>query len=118
VRWGREAFGLWFTTRSGRPRPGDRRDQPARHARQAREQGRPFPALTATVVEPKTGTPITEAGRVGLIAVRPPWPSLMRTYWNNTATYYGKFLNGWYIAATRASLDSEATSGSAGETTT
>jgi acetyl-CoA synthetase len=31
----------------------------------------------------------------------------MRTYWNNTATYYGKFLNGWYICGDRASLDSE-----------
>jgi acetyl-CoA synthetase len=44
---------------------------------------------------------------VGLIAVKPPWPSLMRTYWNNTATYYGKFLNGWYICGDRASLDPE-----------
>ena len=31
----------------------------------------------------------------------------MRTYWNNTATYYGKFLNGWYICGDQASLDAD-----------
>ena len=43
----------------------------------------------------------------GLIAIKPPWPSMMRTYWNNTATYYGKFLNGWYICGDRASIDAD-----------
>ena len=108
VRWGHEAFGLWFhdtfwqtetgsiviTNLPGMPvKPGS--------------MGRPFPALEAAVVEPRTGEPITEAGRVGLIAIRPPWPSLMRTYWNNSATYYGKFLNGWYICGDQASLDAD-----------
>jgi acetyl-CoA synthetase len=32
---------------------------------------------------------------------------MMRTYWNNTATYYSKFLNGWYICGDQASIDSE-----------
>ncbi len=108
VRWGREAFGLDFhdtfwqtetgvimiTNLPGMPvKPGS--------------MGRPFPALEAAIVEPKTGEPITEPGRVGLIAIRPPWPSMMRTYWNNTATYYGKFLNGWYICGDQASLDED-----------
>jgi acetyl-CoA synthetase len=31
----------------------------------------------------------------------------MRTYWNNTATYLKKFLNGWYICGDRASLDGD-----------
>lgn len=108
VHWGREAFGLDFhdtfwqtetgsiviTNLPGMPvKPGS--------------MGRPFPALEAAVVDPVTGVPIREAGRVGMIAVRPPWPSMMRTYWNNTATYLKKFLNGWYICGDRASLDSE-----------
>jgi len=108
VRWGHEAFGLWFhdtfwqtetgaiviTNLPGMPvKPGS--------------MGRPFPALEAAVVDPRTGEPIAEPGRVGLIAIRPPWPSLMRTYWNNSATYYGKFLNGWYICGDQASLDAD-----------
>ncbi len=108
VHWGRAAFGLDFhdtfwqtetgaiviTNLPGMPvKPGS--------------MGRPFPALVATVVDAVTGEPITVPGRVGMIAVRPPWPSLMRTYWNNTATYLKKFLNGWYICGDRASLDAE-----------
>jgi len=108
VHWGRAAFGLDFhdtfwqtetgaiviTNLPGMPvKPGS--------------MGRPFPALVATVVDPVTGEPVTAPGRVGMIAVRPPWPSLMRTYWNNTATYLNKFLNGWYICGDRASVDAE-----------
>jgi acetyl-CoA synthetase len=32
---------------------------------------------------------------------------MMRTYWNNTATYLKKFLNGWYICGDRGSLDAD-----------
>src|SRR5450756_2930953 len=67
----------------------------------------PFPALEAAIVDPRSGEPITSPGLVGLIALRPPWPSMMRTYWNNSATFYSKFLNGWYICGDQASLDSD-----------
>ena len=108
VRWGYEAFGLWFhdtfwQTETGSIVVTNLPGMPVKPG----SMGRPFPALTAAVVEPKTGEPITEPGRVGLIAIRPPWPSLMRTYWNNSATYYGKFLNGWYICGDQASLDKD-----------
>ena len=108
VRWGHEAFGLWFLdtfwqTETGSIVVTNLPGMPVKPG----SMGRPFPALTAAVVEPRTGEPITEPGRVGLIAIRPPWPSLMRTYWNNTATYYSKFLNGWYICGDQASLDTD-----------
>ena len=108
VRWGHEAFGLWFhdtfwQTETGAIVVTNLPGMPVKPG----SMGRPFPAITAAVVEPKTGVPITEPGRVGLIAIRPPWPSLMRTYWNNSATYYKKFLNGWYICGDQASLDGD-----------
>jgi acetyl-CoA synthetase len=108
VHWGREAFKLDFhdtfwqtetgcivvTNLPGMPvKPGS--------------MGRPFPALEAAIVDPQTGDEITEPGRVGMIAVRPPWPSMMRHYWNNSATYFGKFLGGWYICGDRGSLDAD-----------
>jgi len=108
VHWGREAFGLDFhdtfwqtetgcivvTNLPGMPvKPGS--------------MGRPFPALRAAIVDPRTGEEITETGRVGMIAVRPPWPALMRHYWNNSATYYRKFLSGWYICGDRGSVDAD-----------
>lgn len=69
--------------------------------------GKPFPGITATVISPKTFEPVNTVGSVGLIALRPGWPSMMRMYWNNKATYESKFKNGWYICGDRASLDAD-----------
>jgi acetyl-CoA synthetase len=108
VHWGREAFGLDFHDTFWQTETGAIvvTNIPGMTVKPG-SMGRPFPALEAAIVDPKTGDPITEPRKVGLIAVRPPWPSMMRTYWNNTATYLGKFLNGWYICGDRASLDDE-----------
>jgi acetyl-CoA synthetase len=49
--------------------------------------GKPFPGITAAVLDPRTFEPISETGKMGLIAFRPGWPSIMRTYWNNQEKY-------------------------------
>ncbi|MBU4254333.1 MAG: acetate--CoA ligase [Acidobacteria bacterium] len=69
--------------------------------------GKGFPGITAVVIDPKTYEPIVEPGRIGLIAFKPGWPSMMRTYWNNEATYLSKFNNGWYLSGDRARLDKD-----------
>ena len=69
--------------------------------------GKAFPGITATVVNPETFEPYTESGKIGLIAFKPGWPSMMRTYWNNEETYKGKFKNGWYLSGDRSSIDNE-----------
>jgi len=69
--------------------------------------GKPFPGTTAVVLDPKTYEPYPEAGKIGLIALKPGWPSMMRTYWNNEETYLKKFKNGWYMTGDRASIDKE-----------
>jgi acetyl-CoA synthetase len=69
--------------------------------------GKPFPGIEAAIVDPETHQPITQAGHVGLIALRPGWPSMFRTYWNNEATYRNKFQNGWYLCGDRASIDAD-----------
>ncbi len=69
--------------------------------------GRPFPGITATVVNPKTFDPLQKSGTVGLIALKPGWPSMMRAYWNNPDAYGRKFQNGWYLSGDRASIDEE-----------
>ena len=69
--------------------------------------GKPFPGITACVLDPQTNQPITETGRVGLIALRPGWPSMLRGYWKNPAAYEKKFRNGWYICGDRASVDAD-----------
>jgi len=69
--------------------------------------GKPFPGITATVVDLKTFLPLEKRGVVGMIAAKPGWPAMFRTYWNNEITYQGKFKNGWYLCGDRASIDEE-----------
>ncbi len=69
--------------------------------------GKPFPGITGTIVDAKTYEPVNEIGVIGLIAFRPGWPAMMRTYWKNEATYQGKFKHGWYLPGDRARLDSD-----------
>jgi acetyl-CoA synthetase len=108
VLWSKEAFGLPFhdtywqtetgcmviTNFPGMPiKPGS--------------MGRPFPGITATVLDPRSYEPVDHAGSVGLIALRPGWPSMMRSYWNNPSAYQSKFKNGWYLTGDRASIDAD-----------
>ena len=67
--------------------------------------GRPFPGITAAVVDPETGVPRTRPGEVGIIALQPGWPSQIRGYWNNQAGYEAKFKGGWYLCGDRGSID-------------
>ncbi len=69
--------------------------------------GKPFPGITATVVDSDKFEPLNKAGKIGLIAIKPDWPAMMRTYWNNDETYRKKFKNGWYLPGDRSSIDSE-----------
>jgi len=69
--------------------------------------GKPFPGITATVIDPEKYEPFKETGKIGLIAIKPGWPSMMRMYWNNESTYKKKFQNGWYLPGDRSSIDSE-----------
>jgi acetyl-CoA synthetase len=69
--------------------------------------GKPFPGITAAVLDLNTDEPICESGKIGLIAFRPDWPAMMRTYWRNEETYKSKFKNGWYLSGDRAHIDNE-----------
>lgn len=69
--------------------------------------GKPFPGITAAVLDPATFVPLTEPGKVGLIAFRPGWPAMMRTYWRNEEKYREKFVNGWYLSGDRSTIDNE-----------
>ncbi|MBD3867481.1 MAG: acetate--CoA ligase [Acidobacteria bacterium] len=108
VLWGREAFGLDFHDTFWQTETGAMMitNMPGMAVKPG-SMGKPYPALEAAVVDAQTGIKIDEPNTVGMIAVKPPWPSMMRTYWNNSATFYGKFLGGWYICGDRASIDKD-----------
>jgi acetyl-CoA synthetase len=82
--------------------------------------GKPFPGITAAVLDLKTFEPLTEPGKVGLIAFRPGWPSMFREYRNQHDVYRSKFVgapegatpdecranpDAWYVSGDRASID-------------
>jgi acetyl-CoA synthetase len=69
--------------------------------------GKPFPGIIGVVLDPETFQPILEPGKIGLIAFKPGWPSMMRSYWNNEEKYREKFVNGWYLSGDKASIDTE-----------
>ncbi len=69
--------------------------------------GKPFPGIEAAVVDEKTGEPISEPGKVGIIALKPGWPSQIRGYRNNQAGWDKKFLNGWYLCGDQGSIDQD-----------
>lgn len=69
--------------------------------------GKPFPGIEAAVLDPINYEPINEPGKIGLIAFKPGWPSMMRTYWKNEETYQAKFTKGWYLSGDRANLDND-----------
>lgn len=69
--------------------------------------GRPFPGITGMLIDQVTYEPVDRPGKIGLIAFRPGWPAMMRTYWNNNEKFQEKFVNGWYLSGDRARIDNE-----------
>jgi acetyl-CoA synthetase len=108
VIWSREAFGkpfhdTFWQTETGCIVISNYPGMPIKPG----SMGKPVPGITATVVDLKTYEPIQKPGIVGLIALKPGWPSMMRAYWRNPEVYKSKFQNGWYICGDRASIDEE-----------
>jgi acetyl-CoA synthetase len=108
VIWSREAFGKTFhdtfwQTETGCIVISNYPGMPIKPG----SMGMPVPGITATVVDLKTYEPVNKPGIVGLIALKPGWPSMMRAYWRNPEIYQSKFKNGWYICGDRASIDED-----------
>jgi acetyl-CoA synthetase len=69
--------------------------------------GKPVPGIEAAILDPRTFQPITAHDAVGLVAFRPPWPSMFRGYVKAEETYQGKFVGGYYLTGDRGSVDSD-----------
>jgi acetyl-CoA synthetase len=108
VIWSQEAFGLPFHDTYWQTETGSMviSNYPGMKIKPG-SMGKAFPGITATVVDLKTHLPIENKGIVGMIALKPGWPAMFRTYWNNKETYDKKFQNGWYLCGDRASIDED-----------
>ena len=67
--------------------------------------GRPIPGIMAAILDDSyTEVP---PGEEGHLAIRPGWPAMFQTYWNNHELYQSRFQNGWYITGDRARRDAD-----------
>jgi acetyl-CoA synthetase len=67
--------------------------------------GRPMPGIEPGIIDDDGN--VKAPGEEGDLALRPGWPSMFRTYWNNEAMYRSKFRNGWYITGDRGRMDED-----------
>jgi acetyl-CoA synthetase len=121
VRWGVEAIGRpfhdnWWQTETGgimvanipghRIRPGS--------------MGRPLPGIEAGVLrtddegelvhpdaDGSTVEVVTAPDEAGMLALRPGWPSMFRTYLGDEARYRAAFCGGWYLSGDLVTRDSD-----------
>jgi len=99
----------WWQTETGAimitPLPGIVTTKPA-------SAGRPFPGISAMVVD-ETGNPLPEGSDgVGLLVITKPWPSMLRTLWGDDEryrdVYWSKFSEkGYYFAGDGARRDKD-----------
>ncbi len=106
VLWGQKAFGLpihdnWWQTETGSILIANYPDMDIRPG----SMGRPFPGIEPAIID-DDGNELPP-GEEGDLAVRPGWPSMFRTYWNNQELYESRFRNGWYITGDRARRDAD-----------
>ena len=70
----------------------------------------PLPGMDVAVVN-EAGDPITRANTGGYLVIKKPWPSMVRTVWNDNQryidTYYAKFGGKYYLAGDSARCDED-----------
>lgn len=68
--------------------------------------GRPVPGVEAAIIDDQGN--VLPSYRMGNLAIRTPWPSMMRQVWNNSAKYEEYFrLMGWFVSGDSAYVDEE-----------
>jgi acetyl-CoA synthetase len=107
IRWGFKVYGqrihdTWWMTETGAQlicnypsmaiKPGS--------------MGRPIPGVEAAIIDDRGN--VLPPNRMGNLAIKTPWPSMMRKIWNNPAKYEEYFrIKGWYISGDSAYCDEE-----------
>ncbi|RYH11699.1 acetate--CoA ligase [Tropicimonas sp. IMCC6043] len=68
--------------------------------------GKPMPGITAGILKrTESGVEELDTGQIGELALRPGWPSMMRTYLHEQARYEKCFVGGWYLTGDLAMRD-------------
>jgi acetyl-CoA synthetase len=107
VVWGQEAFGMpihdnWWQTETGSIMIANYINMPVRPG----SMGRPFPGIEPAIIDDDFNE-ITEPMVEGALAIRYPWPSMFRTYWNDKERYDSRFQGEWYLSGDKAKRDAD-----------
>ncbi|WBY02297.1 acetate--CoA ligase [Ramlibacter tataouinensis] len=111
VLWGLEAFGRpfhdnWWQTETGGIMIAN---YPAMDVKPG-SMGRPLPGIRAAIVRRTPDgavQPVDEPDLEGELALRPPWPSMMRGYLHEEERYRKCFAGDWYLTGDLARRDAE-----------
>ncbi|MGP4073079.1 acetate--CoA ligase [Piscibacillus sp. B03] len=106
IHWGLKAFDrrihdTWWMTETGAQlicnyptmdiRPGS--------------MGKPIPGVVASIVDDEGNE--LPPNRMGNLAIKEGWPSMMRAIWKRPEKYESYFLNGWYVSGDSAYRDED-----------
>lgn len=110
VVWGVEAFGMpfhdnWWQTETGGIMIANYASMDVKPG----SMGKPLPGIEAGIVERSAEgvRELTRPMRVGQLALRPGWPSMMRGYLNEEERYRKCFADGWYLSGDLALRDTD-----------
>lgn len=107
VYWGMKVFEKrihdnWWMTETGGQLISNYRSMPIKPG----SMGKPIPGVYATILD-NQGNELPP-NRMGNLAIKAGWPSMMRTIWKNPAKYEEYFhIPGWYISGDSAYKDEE-----------
>lgn len=107
VRWGYKVYGhrihdTWWMTETGAQLICNYPSMPIKPG----SMGRPIPGVEAAIID--NSGQILPPNRMGNLAIRTPWPSMMRQIWNNPSKYEEYFrFPGWYISGDSAYQDED-----------
>ncbi|WP_209858578.1 acetate--CoA ligase [Paenibacillus shirakamiensis] len=107
VRWGVKVYGqrihdTWWMTETGAQLICNYPSLPMKPG----SMGRPIPGVEAAIVD--DNGKVLPPYRMGNLAIKTPWPSMMRKIWNNPTKYEEYFrIDGWYISGDSAYQDED-----------
>ncbi|MCB7129540.1 MAG: acetate--CoA ligase [Candidatus Brocadiales bacterium] len=107
IRWGMDVYGLcihdtWWQTETGAIMITNYPSVPVRPG----SMGKPFPGTRAAVIDAQ-GKEL-RPGSSGILALKPGWPSMMRSIWQDEKRYNEYFkISGWYTTGDTAHMDKD-----------
>ncbi|RXT13610.1 acetate--CoA ligase [Ammoniphilus sp. CFH 90114] len=106
IRWGQEVLGRrihdnWWMTETGSTICANYRSLPIRPG----SMGKPLPGIRLAIVDDEGNE--LPPNTMGNLAIKPPWPAMMRQIWGNPFKYQEYFITGWYVSGDSAYMDED-----------